>query len=114
MLLKDRVALISGAARGIGKASALIMAEEGADVGVVDILPQVEDTAKEIKKMGRRSSFAIFDISDPVQVREGIKKIRHELGDVDILINNAGIVNNIAFLTKMTHEAWQREISVNL
>jgi len=114
MLLKDKIALISGAARGIGKASALIMAEEGADVGVVDILPQVEDTASEIEKMGRRSSFAVFDISDPLQVREGVKKIRNDLGDVDILVNNAGIVNNVALLTKMSHEAWQREISVNL
>ena len=114
MLLGGRVALITGAARGIGKASALILAQEGADVGVVDILPDVEETGREITRLGKRSAWASFDISDPFQVAAGVGKIRAELGDIDVLVNNAGIVANIASLMKMTHEAWQREISVNL
>jgi NAD(P)-dependent dehydrogenase (short-subunit alcohol dehydrogenase family) len=114
MLLKDKVVLLTGAARGMGKATALIMADEGADIGVVDILPEVEGTAQEIKNKGVRSSAAIFDISDPMQVHEGVGKIRKELGNIDVLVNNAGIVNNIARLTKMTHAAWSREIAVNL
>jgi NAD(P)-dependent dehydrogenase (short-subunit alcohol dehydrogenase family) len=83
-------------------------------VGVADVLPEVESTAGEIQKIGKPSAFAVFDISDPAQVHRGVAKIRDALGDVDILVNNAGIVNNIARLTKMTHDAWQREISVNL
>ena len=114
MLLEGKVALITGAARGIGRSSALIMAEEGADVAVADILPQVEDTAGEIEKMGRRSAWTVLDISDPAAVRDGLAEIRKKLGDIDILVNNAGIVTNIADLKKMTHQSWEKEISVNL
>lgn len=114
MLHKDKVVLITGAARGIGKVSALTLAGEGADVAVVDILPEVEETAREIEKLGRRSTSAVFDISDVVQVKKGIGKIKQNLGEIDVLVNNAGIVTNIAPLTKMAHDAWQHEIAVNL
>jgi NAD(P)-dependent dehydrogenase (short-subunit alcohol dehydrogenase family) len=114
MLLKGKTALITGAARGIGRTTALIMAEEGADVGVIDILPEVEATAQEIIKRKRCSSWALADISDPVQVHEAVEKIRGELGDIQVLVNNAGIVTNIARLVKMEHAAWRREIDVNL
>lgn len=112
--LKGKIALVTGAARGIGKVTAKILSGEGAAVAVADVLPEVSATARAIKKEGGRSAFAIFDISDPEQVAEGVRKIREDLGDIDILVNNAGIVNNIAPLTEMTHEAWRREISVNL
>jgi NAD(P)-dependent dehydrogenase (short-subunit alcohol dehydrogenase family) len=114
MLLQGKAVLITGAARGIGRATALIMAGEGADVGLVDISPDVAATAALIREKGRRSAAAIFDIADPVQVQQGVRKIRQELGVIDILVNNAGIVNNIAPLVKMTHDAWSREIAVNL
>jgi len=74
----------------------------------------VEETAREIEKMGRRSTSAVFDISDVIQVKEGIGKIKQNLGEIDVLVNNASIVTNIAPLTKMAHDAWQREIAVNL
>lgn len=114
VLLKGKTALITGAARGIGKAAALVLAEEGAAVGVADILPEVENTAQEIREMGGRSESAIFDVADPEQIHDGVEKIRQALGDIDILVNNAGLVANIARLTKMTHESWQRELSINL
>jgi NAD(P)-dependent dehydrogenase (short-subunit alcohol dehydrogenase family) len=114
MLLKDKVALVTGAARGIGRAIATVMAREGAHVGLADVLPEVEGTADTVAELGRRSAFAIFDISDPARVQEGVRVIREKLGDIQILVNNAGIVANIAPLTRMTDEAWQREIAVNL
>jgi NAD(P)-dependent dehydrogenase (short-subunit alcohol dehydrogenase family) len=114
MLLKGKIVLVTGAARGIGRISAFQLAEEGADVGVVDVLAEVEQTALEIKKTGRRSAAAVFDVSDPLQVRVGLEKIRQELGNIDVLVNNAAIVNNVAYLTKMSQEVWAREIAVNL
>lgn len=114
MLLEGKVVLITGAARGIGRTTALIMAAEGADVGLADILPEVDETAGQIQEKGRRSAAAIFDIAEKDQVQQGIRKIQQELGGIDILVNNAGIVNNIAPLVKMTHDAWSREIAVNL
>jgi len=113
-LLREKTVLVTGAARGIGRVTARIMAAEGADVGVIDILPEVESTAESIEEMGGRSAWALADISDPEQVHAAVEKIRRELGDVDVLVNNAGIVTNIARLIKMNHDAWQREIAVNL
>ena len=112
--LKGRTALITGAARGIGRATTKILSDGGAAVAMVDILPEVSVTAKAIEKEGGRGAFAVFDISEPEQVAEGVRKIREDLGEIDILVNNAGIVNNIAPLTKMTREAWKHEIDVNL
>ena len=114
MLLEGKIVLLTGAARGIGRTSARILAGEGADVGLVDILPEVDATAGQVRDMGRRAAVAAFDIADPDQVRRGVGKIQQELGSIDVLVNNAGIVNNIAPLVKMTHAAWSREIDVNL
>jgi NAD(P)-dependent dehydrogenase (short-subunit alcohol dehydrogenase family) len=114
MMLDGKTVLITGAARGIGRATALRLADEGANVAVVDILPEVEATAEAIKQRGRQSVWAVFDISDPDQVHAGVEKISQALGTVHALVNNAGIVNNVAPLARMTHEAWSRELAVNL
>jgi NAD(P)-dependent dehydrogenase (short-subunit alcohol dehydrogenase family) len=114
MLLQGRIVLVTGAARGIGRASALVAAEEGADVAVFDLAPEVEATAQAIAKLGRRSVAATVDVADRDQVRAGMAKVRERLGDVEVLVNNAAIVANIAALEKMAPEAWDREIAVNL
>lgn len=114
MLLNGKVALITGAARGIGRAAAMVLAEEGAAVGVADIASEVHETAEAIRQLGRPAASAVFDIADPAQVQAGVAQIRERLGDIDILVNDAAIVTNIAPLIRMTHEAWNREVSVNL
>ncbi len=113
MLLEGKVVLVTGAARGIGKRTALIMADDGADVGVVDILPEVENTALEIQKRGRRSMAVIFDISDPGQVHDGVQRIVNELGDIDVLVNNAGIHQNEA-IWAMDEAQWDEVLDVDL
>ena len=114
MLLQGRTALVTGAARGIGREIALVLAEDGANVAVADRLAEVEDTARVVAALGRRSAAAVFDVANAEEVRAGVATIREQLGDVDVLVNNAGIVDNIAPLARMTEEAWQREIGVNL
>ena len=114
MLLEGKTVLITGAARGIGRVTAYVMADEGADVGLVDILPDVEATSQEIVAKKGRAHWEVFDISDPAEVKNGVRKLVESLGEINVLVNNAGIVNNISPLTKMIHSAWEREISVNL
>jgi len=114
MLLEAKKILITGAARGIGRTMALVMADEGADIGLVDRLPEVEETAEAIRRKGRQAEAQVLDISNHNQVKKGVHRIQEKIGGIEVLVNNAGIVNNIAPLNKMTHEAWNREISVNL
>jgi NAD(P)-dependent dehydrogenase (short-subunit alcohol dehydrogenase family) len=114
MSLEGKIALVTGAARGIGRAIALVLADEGADVAVADVSPDVEKTAAAVAERGRRSAAAVFDVAEPDQVRDGVQRLRDSVGAVDVLVNNAGIVDNIAPLQKMTHARWEREIRVNL
>lgn len=114
MLLAGKTALITGAARGIGKSCAQLLASEGAAVGLADILPAVEETAAELREGGGRAEAAVFDIGDAAGAAAGVEKLRTALGGIDILVNNAGIVNNIAPLAKMSREAWDRELNTNL
>ncbi len=114
MQLQGKIALVTGAARGIGRAAALRLAADGADVAVSDLQPEVEETAARIRERGRRAAAAVFDVSDPEQVRAGVQQLSTALGAFDVLVSNAAIVNNIAPLIKMSHARWQREVAVNL
>ena len=86
----------------------------GADVAVADLLPEVEETAKLIRERGRRAQAAAFDVADGAQVRDGVAHLRAALGDIDVLVSGAAIVTNIAPFTRITADAWQRELAVNL
>lgn len=114
MLLENKVALVTGAAQGIGRAIALTLADEGADVAVIDIKATVADTAAAIIEKGRSSAAGSFDISNHQDVEEGVCALASKLGRFDILVNCAGIVANIAPLERMKPEAWEQELAVNL
>jgi 3-oxoacyl-[acyl-carrier protein] reductase len=131
--LAGKIALVTGAARGIGRAIALALATDGADVIVADVHPapfagepyyrlrrrvsgaeEEVSTAAAVAALGRRSLALPVDVADAAAVKEAVDAATTQLGPIDILVNNAGIVNNIAMIEQMTPEAWAREVAVNL
>lgn len=111
--LKDKVALITGAARGIGKAIAVLFAEKGADIILVDILAEVEEVAATISKSGRKGFALVADITE----RDDIKRITEEsikkFGRIDILVNNAGVAL-MDDAENLSEEYWDKTMAVNL
>jgi NAD(P)-dependent dehydrogenase (short-subunit alcohol dehydrogenase family) len=112
--LAGKVALVTGAGQGIGKAIALELARSGAIVAVNDIDDKVALTKEEIDRMGKESLIAMFDVSVEEEVEAGINEIKKKLGPINILVNNVGITANIASILKMTKGKWDREMAVNL
>jgi NAD(P)-dependent dehydrogenase (short-subunit alcohol dehydrogenase family) len=110
--LTGHVALVTGAAGGIGRAFALRLAAEGAAVAVVDIQDGSETVATIREAAGRAESF-VADISDPEQVSAVVRSVSSALGDVDVLVNNAGIYPSIAF-ADITLDAWRRVFAINV
>jgi 3-oxoacyl-[acyl-carrier protein] reductase len=113
--LLDKVAIVTGGARGIGGAIAAAFAEEGADVVIVDV--RSEDVAapvlQAIAASGRRSLFVHADVSDEQQVSAMVDRAYEEFGHVDVLVNNAGVVGQV-FFQELSVEEWDRVVGVNL
>ncbi len=115
MRLQDKVALVTGARRGIGRAIALELARQGAHVAVNDVTgeEQAQAVAEEIRGMGRRSIVVMADVANEAQVRQMVERVGQELGPIDILVNNAGIETIIPML-EMSEQQWMDVINVNL
>lgn len=111
--LEGRVALVTGAARGIGRACAQALYDEGAAVALLDMDPAVADTAKALDASGERVIGLTADVVDLDGVRAAVAQVRERLGDVGILVNNAGFPRD-AVLSKMDPADWQRVIDVVL
>jgi glucose 1-dehydrogenase/3-oxoacyl-[acyl-carrier protein] reductase len=115
--LKGKIAIITGASRGIGRGIAEIFAEEGADVAVNYVSDsskaKAEDVAKWIKSKGRRAIVVKADVANRKEVEAMFDQTEKELGAVDILVNNAGIETIVPFL-ELTDEQWTRLTDVNL
>lgn len=112
--LDGKVALVTGAGRGIGRTCALALAEAGADVACIDIDPATAaETAQAISGLGRRSMALDCDVTDSAAVDDAIDRVCRELGSLDIAFNNAGICNH-APAEEMTDEMWQAVMNVNL
>ncbi len=113
MRLENKIVIITGAGSGIGKETAILFAKEGAKVVVADVNEKAgEETVGEIKKNGE-GLFVKLDVSNREQSKQMVKSTLEKYGKIDILINNAGIVQD-AFLSKMTEEQWDKVINVNL
>lgn len=115
MKLKGKVALITGASRGIGRGIAEVFAEEGADVAVnyIASAQAAEDVAAWIRCKGQRAITVKGDVANRADVEAMVDNVWKELGPIDILVNNAGIETIVPFLD-LTDEQWTRITDVNL
>ena len=112
--LKGKVALITGAGSGIGRAIAIEMAKEGVNIGLLGRRHNpIENVAAEVANLGVNSTSAIADVSKLNEVNIAVAKIIKELGTVDILINNAGIASFGSFL-ELSPDEWINMININL
>jgi 3-oxoacyl-[acyl-carrier protein] reductase len=139
--LSGKVAVVTGASRGLGREDALTLARLGADVVITDILveddPELQKaaeasgsvlaqaavgqgwvyankTADEIRQMGRKSLAMKMDVTNRDQVKEVMARVREEFGRLDILINNAATLDHVAQIPQQSYELWDRDIKVNL
>jgi len=114
MHLKDKVALITGGARGIGKAIALLFAQEGADIIIGDVnIEEASKTCLEIEALGRKVLPIEMDVTDYDKCEEAVNKILDKFTKVDILVNNAGITKD-NLLVRMSQQEWDAVLDVNL
>jgi 3-oxoacyl-[acyl-carrier protein] reductase len=113
--VKDKVAIVTGGSRGLGKAIALRLAEEGADIAIWDLaVDGANETAGEVRALGRRSIVDQVDVTVGAQVNSAAERVVKELGCIDILVNNAGIVSAAPTLLDLTEERWNKEIGIDL
>ncbi len=114
--MKDKVILITGASQGIGKSIALKFASLGGKIALNDIQNQEENLKEvktEIEKSGNRANYFLADVSKMEEVEKMIEDIKKEFGQLDVLVNNAGVCSDRT-LAKMTKEEWQKVIDIDL
>jgi len=114
-LLKDKVAIITGSASGIGQATALLFAQEGAKVVVSDVnVTDGQAVAEEINRLGGKAIFIKCDTSNPVENEYLVDKTIEAFGALHIAVNNAGIGGELAPVADYTLEGWNKVIDINL
>lgn len=116
--MKDKVAVITGAASGIGRAAAELFAREGAKVVVVDWKGEGEEVARGIRDAGGEALFVRADVSDPSRVREMVRRAVEAFGRIDILYNNAAVGYStpivVGSVEELPEEHWDRVVRINL
>jgi 3-oxoacyl-[acyl-carrier protein] reductase len=114
MMLENRVAIVTGAARGIGAATALLLARQGAKVAVCDIEAELTETVSaSIRAEGKEAKTFLCDVSKPAQTDQLVKDVVAAYGKIDILVNNAGICPRIP-VDEMTEEMYDLMFGINL
>lgn len=110
----EKVVLVTGSSRGIGKVIAMSFANEGAAVVISDVLAEEgEKTAQEIRELGKQSIFVQCDVSDSHDVNGMIAKTVEKFGKIDVLVNNAGITRD-TLMIRMKDEDWEKVLNINL
>lgn len=113
--LTGKVAFVTGAASGIGRAAAIAFAQGGADVALVDVNQDgLKETAEEVQRLGRRSLTVRADVSSDQETRSAVEETVQKLGRLDCAFNNAGIEGKNAKTAELSVEDWDRVIAVNL
>jgi len=110
--LQGKIALVTGASRGLGKAITLGLAQAGSDVAVADVLNTAE-TVEEIKKIGRTAIGISVDVSEELSVASMVDQVIEKFGRIDILVNNAGILKS-APAEEMAEQDWDKVMKINL
>ena len=114
MNLKGKKAIVTGGGRGLGKAVALALANDGVDVAITGRNEaNLKNTVEELKATGVNASYVVFSIDDEAAVKTGIETAVQQLGGLDILVNNAGI-GNFGTLEEMSSDVWEQVIKTNL
>ena len=115
MKLEGRTALVTGASRGIGRAIALALAEEGADVAINYVSNETAAAAvvEEIQALGRKGMLARADVGDFPDTYAMAHSVLREFGHIDILVNNAGVTSDKTFVN-MDHSTWRKVLAINL
>src|SRR5262245_20006543 len=110
--LTGQVAIITGAARGIGQACAWALAREGADIVAADLGPGA-DTVARVKELGRRAIDVPTDVTRRDSVRQLMERVIEEFGRIDILVNNAGTLARVG-IEETTDELWDRDVNTTM
>ncbi|MFO7835751.1 MAG: SDR family NAD(P)-dependent oxidoreductase [Candidatus Thorarchaeota archaeon] len=113
MNLEGKVAIVTGAAQGIGQGITLKLAERGAKVVVSDIAEDVKEVVKEIEESGQQAISLLADVTDPEQVEKMVQSALDKWGQLDILVNNAGIYPYKSLMA-MDESDWDKVIDINL
>lgn len=112
--LNDKVAMVTGGARGLGQAIAVKLAEAGADIALCDLNAEwLEETAGKVKAIGRKVECYGVNVADGESVNAGVKAIQKDFGKIDVLINNAGITKD-GLIMRMSEDDWDAVLDVNL
>lgn len=113
-MLDGKRVLVTGAGQGIGRGIALAVAEVGADVGLIDLYPDtLRETGRLVEQTGRRGLVLVADVTDANSISAAIRRFAAELGPLDGIVNNAGVIEMQA-ASDVTREAWDRQFAVNV